>query len=97
MKQSTHMALNNVSFVCASCNTKIDVKSTLKDKEISIDVCSNCHPFYIGSAVSQQVKGRAEKFSKKISAVTDNKPKAKVEQKENKKQSKKIIHSLNSL
>lgn len=96
MKQSAHMNANNVVFVCASCNTRIEVKSTLKDKEISIDVCSNCHPFYIGSAVSQQVKGRAEKFSKKISAMTEQ-PKAKTEQKAAKKQNKKIVHSLNNL
>ena len=95
MKQNIHMALNDVTFICASCNNKINVKSTSKEKEISIDVCDKCHPFYIGSSVSQQVKGRAEKFSKKLSVVDNSKQKN--EQKMPKKSNKKIVHSLNNL
>lgn len=94
MKQDTHMKLNDVLFVCASCNNKIEIKSTLKDKEVTIDVCDKCHPFYIGSSVSQQVKGRAEKFNKKITTTDANKAKKDTK---SKKQNKKIVHSLNNL
>lgn len=93
MKQNIHMKSNEVTFACASCNSRITVNSTLKEKEIAIDVCDKCHPFYIGAAVSQQVKGRAEKFSKKIVSVEPKK----VENKQTKKQSKKIVNSFNNL
>ncbi|RXY97356.1 50S ribosomal protein L31 [Malacoplasma penetrans] len=95
MKKETHMKLNEVSFNCASCNSTFVVKSTLNTKETSIDVCSSCHPFYIGTSMSQQVKGRAEKFNKKVVAVKQEPTKS--ENKNTKKQSKKVVHSLNSL
>lgn len=96
MKKDTHMKLNEVHFNCASCNSTFVVKSTLNTKETSIDVCSSCHPFYIGTSMSQQVKGRAEKFNKKV--VSNNaKVESKAENKNAKKQNKKVVHSLNSL
>lgn len=94
MKKNIHMNSNNVIFACASCNSRVEIKSTLKDKEIAIDVCDKCHPFYIGASISQQVKGRAEKFSKKITTAETTKAKSEPKAK---KQNKKIVHSLNSL
>ncbi len=95
MKQDIHMKSHNVVFTCASCNNKVEIKSTLKDSEVAIDVCDKCHPFYIGSSVGQQVKGRAEKFSKKIASADTTKNKS--DAKPTKKQNKKIINSLNNL
>ncbi|MDE5767746.1 MAG: 50S ribosomal protein L31 [Malacoplasma sp.] len=94
MKKGIHMKLNDVNFVCASCNSSFLIKSTLNSKETTIDVCSSCHPFYIGTSMSQQVKGRAEKFNKKI-VTSDQSSKTKSEK--HKKQNKKIVHSLNNL
>lgn len=95
MKKDIHMQMNDVVFACASCGSKFQIKSTLKTKETTIDVCSSCHPFYVGTSSGQQIKGRAEKFSKKIVAETS--ANTKKENKPNKKQSKKIVKSLNNL
>lgn len=96
MKKDIHMQMNDVIFICASCGSKYQIKSTLKSKETTVDVCSSCHPFYVGISTGQQVKGRAEKFNKKI--VDQQHMASKKEAKSsNKKQSKKIVKSLNNL
>ncbi|EGZ31078.1 50S ribosomal protein L31 [Malacoplasma iowae] len=94
MKKDIHTKSQFVTFTCASCSSKFEIKSTLKDKEVTIDICSSCHPFYSGTSTGQQIKGRAEQFSKKI--VTQ--PTKKVEKKnEPKKQNKKIVKSLGNI
>lgn len=91
----THMKVNAVEFRCAACNKAYLINSTLSSKEVSIDVCSNCHPFYIGSSTGQQVKGRAEKFNKKFAAVSDNN--SKTDKNKAKKSNKNVVHSLKNL
>lgn len=93
MKKNTHPTTQFVTFSCASCSSKFEIKSTLKDKEVTIDICSSCHPFYSGASTGQQIKGRAEQFNKKL--VTDKKVTTK--KAEPKKQNKKIVKSLSSL
>lgn len=102
MKKNVHPPLNNVEFSCASCNSKFMIISTLENKVQSIDVCSNCHPFYVGTFVGHHAKGRAEQFNKKIAKaalkVVDNKDASK-DNKESptKKKDKKIVKSLHNL
>lgn len=95
MKQKTHLTTQMVVFACASCNSRFEILSTLKTKESSIDVCANCHPFYQGTSLGQQVRGRVEKFNKKLTSKTDSKVETK--KKEQPKSNKKIIKSLSSL
>ncbi|WP_412031999.1 50S ribosomal protein L31 [Malacoplasma muris] len=96
MKKDIHSNNQFVTFVCASCGSKFEIKSTLKNKEQTIDICSSCHPFYSGTNTGQQVKGRAEQFNKKL--VSDRKVETKSTKKEEvKKQNKKIVKSLDSL
>lgn len=91
---------NDVEFSCASCNTKYVLKSTLKEKIHPIDICAKCHPFYVGGNSNQQIRGRAEKFNKKM-AKTETSTSSKKTNVENndkvKNTNKKIIKSLNSL
>lgn len=96
MKKDIHSNNQFVTFVCASCGNKFEIKSTLKNKEHTIDICSSCHPFYSGTNTGQQVKGRAEQFNKKL--VADKKVDQKsVKKDEPKKSNKKIVKSLDSL
>ena len=46
-----------------SCGSVFETGSTLK--EIRVDTCSNCHPFYTGKQRFGNVAGRAETFMKK--------------------------------
>ena len=48
-----------------SCGNVIKTKSTLA-KDISIEVCSQCHPFYTGKQKKVDTGGRIDKFNKRF-------------------------------
>jgi large subunit ribosomal protein L31 len=67
MKTDIHPAVFEASVTCASCGNTWVTTSTRK--ELRIDVCSNCHPFYTGeSARLLDVEGQVDRFYKKLSA-----------------------------
>ncbi len=47
MKQGLHPASQTIKYIC-SCGNVVEVNSTLKEDEIRVEICSNCHPFYTG-------------------------------------------------
>lgn len=49
--------------VTCTCGNTFETKSTRKN--IPVEVCSKCHPFYTGQATMQSKTGRAEKFNQK--------------------------------
>ena len=51
---------------CA-CGATFKVKST--KKELRVDICSNCHPFFTGKKRFLDTEGRVEKFNKKYNKV----------------------------
>ena len=67
MKADIHPTVYEATVTCASCGTTWTTTST--KKELRIDVCSNCHPFYTGeSAKMLDVEGQVDRFYKKLSA-----------------------------
>ncbi len=72
MNKKIQPKLKETKFKCASCGSEFTIMSTQKAANVSLDVCSNCHPFYKGHSVDQKVKGRAEKLSKKFSVGINN-------------------------
>lgn len=72
MKKDIHPEITQTIFTCASCNSKFTILSTVKQDEITVDICSHCHPFYIGATSLQTTKGRAEKLSLKFKAGKEN-------------------------
>ncbi|WP_462216970.1 50S ribosomal protein L31 [Mycoplasmoides genitalium] len=68
MKKAIHFQSQPVVFNCASCNSNFTIDSTAKQKDLAIDICGKCHPFYIGQLTKQTVHGRAEKLSQKFNA-----------------------------
>ena len=48
--------------ICA-CGNVIEVGSTKKD--LKVDICSKCHPFWTGNLKRDTTGGRADKFRKK--------------------------------
>ncbi len=98
MKKKIQPKLHEVTFKCASCGSEYKILSTIKQDNVSIDVCSNCHPFYKGSLQNQKVKGRAEKLSSKFEAGKKSIGTKKVKQIKNTKKTKKQnIKSLDEL
>ncbi len=63
MKQGIHPNYKTVTVTCASCGNTFETGSTLK--EIKVDTCSNCHPFYTGRQRFAAAQGRIDKFNKK--------------------------------
>ncbi len=63
MKQKIHPKYYETKVVCTSCGSEFMTGSTVK--EIKVDTCSNCHPFYTGRQRFAQAQGRVERFNKK--------------------------------
>ncbi len=67
MKAEIHPTVFEAQVTCASCGKTWVTTSTRK--ELRIDVCSNCHPFFTGeSARLIDVEGQVDRFYKKLSA-----------------------------
>ncbi|MGX5175318.1 50S ribosomal protein L31 [Aliikangiella sp. IMCC44653] len=66
MKAEIHPTYEPIKASC-SCGNVIEVGSTLC-KEINLDVCSACHPFYTGKQKMVDTGGRVDKFRKRFGA-----------------------------
>ena len=66
MRKDIHPKYTKVKVVCVSCGSEFETCSTL-GKEIRVDTCSKCHPFYTGEQKFVQAAGRIERFNKRAS------------------------------
>jgi large subunit ribosomal protein L31 len=66
MKQGIHPTYYpDAKVTCASCGTTWTTGST--QKEIRVEICSNCHPFFSGeSARMIDIEGQVDRFYKKL-------------------------------
>lgn len=64
MKQGIHPEYQKCKVICTSCGNEFESGST--KKEIRVDTCSNCHPFFTGRQRFAAAQGRIEKFNKKF-------------------------------
>ncbi len=62
MKEGIHPEYHTAKVRCA-CGNEFEVGSTLK--EIKVEICSQCHPFFTGKQKLVDTAGRVEKFMKK--------------------------------
>lgn len=63
MKEGIHPKYHEIEVTCA-CGNKFMTGST--NKEMKVEVCSKCHPFYTGSKrLMVEAGGRVDKFKKK--------------------------------
>ena len=62
MKKGIHPEYREATFTCA-CGASYRVGTTIKDR--TIDICSNCHPFYTGKQKLVDSAGRVEKFKRR--------------------------------
>ncbi|MDH4226316.1 MAG: 50S ribosomal protein L31 [Deltaproteobacteria bacterium] len=62
MKEGIHPNYIPVKIHCA-CGFEVETRSTAKD--IGVEICSHCHPFYTGKQKFLDTAGRVEKFQKK--------------------------------
>lgn len=68
MKDGIHPKYTEFKANC-SCGNVITTRSTV-GKDIHLDVCSECHPFYTGKQKSAETGGRIDKFNKRFGALS---------------------------
>ena len=62
MNEGIHPKYFKTKVKCA-CGNEFETGSTVK--EIKVEICSNCHPFFTGKQKLVDSAGRVEKFMKK--------------------------------
>jgi large subunit ribosomal protein L31 len=63
MKPDIHPAYAEIKVTC-SCGESFVTRSTV-GKDLSIEVCSQCHPFYTGKQKIVDAGGRVDKFRRR--------------------------------
>ena len=67
MKADIHPEYTDITVTC-SCGNQIKTRSTAS-KDIHLDVCSACHPFYTGQQKVVDTGGRIDKFKKRFGGM----------------------------
>ena len=63
MKAEIHPNYTEINVTC-SCGNQFKTRST-NAKDMNIEVCAKCHPFYTGKQKIVDTAGRVEKFRQK--------------------------------
>jgi len=64
-EKGIHPEYQECTVICACGNT---FKTRSTKKEIRVEICSQCHPFFTGKQKLMDTAGRVEKFRKKYAA-----------------------------
>ena len=62
MKTGIHPKYDIATVTCA-CGNTFQTRSTAK--EIKVEICSSCHPFFSGKQMLVDTAGRVERFKKR--------------------------------
>jgi large subunit ribosomal protein L31 len=62
MRADIHPNYQLTTITCA-CGNTIETKSTAKD--IKVEICSKCHPFFTGKQKLVDTAGRVERFKRR--------------------------------
>ncbi len=71
MKTDTHPTYFPDAKVVCACGRTFTVGST--QEKLSVEICSNCHPFYTGNEKILDAAGRVEKFKARKAAAKPKK------------------------
>jgi len=63
MKPDIHPKYEEIKVTC-SCGNTFNTRSTLGE-DLTVEVCSACHPFYTGQQKMIDAGGRVDKFRKR--------------------------------
>ncbi len=72
MKQGIHPAYHEIKVHCA-CGETFTTRSTRKD-DLSVEICSACHPFFTGKQKLVDTAGRVDRFNKRYGKKTEAAP-----------------------
>jgi len=68
VKEGIHPNYQECKVVCA-CGASWTTRST--KKELHVEICSSCHPFFTGKQKLVDTAGRVERFQKKYGKKTE--------------------------
>lgn len=74
MKDKIHPNWNREAHVHCACGHTFTTGSTLK--EISVEICSACHPLFTGQQKFIDTAGRVDKFNQRVAAADKKKAEA---------------------
>ena len=67
MKKGIHPEYFETTITCA-CGNVVNTRATKKD--MKVEICSKCHPFFTGKSKLVDTAGRVERFEKKYKKNT---------------------------
>lgn len=73
MKANIHPEYSQITVTC-SCGHSFITFSTL-GKDLGVELCNECHPFYTGKQKIMDTTGRVERFKGRFGAFSLNKDK----------------------
>ena len=94
MLKGIHPEYKEIKASC-SCGYVIIVKSTLKE-DISLEVCSACHPFYTGKQKLVDTSGRVVRFEKRFGKKQISSKKVDVTKKERDEKHEEVLEKSTS-
>jgi large subunit ribosomal protein L31 len=80
MRADIHPKYTQIKVTC-SCGNHFETGSTV-NKDLHIDVCSECHPFYTGKQKLVDVAGRVDRFQQRYGTRVASANQAKVDHKD---------------
>ena len=67
MKTAIHPEVFETTVHCNGCDTTFKTHTTVP--EITVEICSNCHPYYTGKQKLIDTAGRVDKFKARQAAA----------------------------
>ncbi len=64
MKPEIHPSYASMTVTCA-CGNTFETRST-QGEDLSIEICSECHPFFTGKQKLVDTAGRVDRFKKRF-------------------------------
>jgi large subunit ribosomal protein L31 len=74
LKKGIHPEYFDTTVTCA-CGNVIKTRSTVKN--IRVEICSACHPFFTGKQKLVDTAGRVERFRRKYAKIKEGKSSSK--------------------
>ncbi|ACV06839.1 50S ribosomal protein L31 [Kytococcus sedentarius] len=71
MRKDIHPAYDTTEVVC-TCGSTFTTRSTADGGRMSVDVCSQCHPFYTGKQKILDTGGRVARFQQRYGNKAGN-------------------------
>ena len=75
MKKDIHPQVHTDALITCACGNSFTTIST--QKNITVEICSACHPFFTGQQKFIDTEGRIDKFARKMKMAEEKKLQAK--------------------